>query len=160
MDISEAAQRSNLKPSTLRYYEEKGLIQSVGRRGLRRLYHPNVLDRLALITLGRTAGFSLEEISRVLGIDSKDGRERIEIDKQYLLQKADELDESINAMISVRDGLKHAANCTAPRHLDCPKFRKLMSLSTLGKVPSIMHKGIGIKSKRKTKTKKDAPKGA
>ena len=49
MDIAEVARRSGLPASTLRYYEERGLISSVGRQGLRRLFHPTVLERLALI---------------------------------------------------------------------------------------------------------------
>ena len=60
LDIAEAARRSGVPASTLRFYEEKGLIASVGRRGLRRLFDPCVLEQLALITLGRAAGFSLE----------------------------------------------------------------------------------------------------
>lgn len=31
MDISEVAQRSGLSTSAIRFYEEKGLIQSIGR---------------------------------------------------------------------------------------------------------------------------------
>lgn len=55
MDISEVARRSGVPASTLRFYEEKGLIASTGRRGLRRLFPANVLERLALIALGRSA---------------------------------------------------------------------------------------------------------
>ena len=36
MDISEVARRSGVPASTLRFYEEKRLIASIGRRGLRR----------------------------------------------------------------------------------------------------------------------------
>jgi DNA-binding transcriptional MerR regulator len=36
MDIGEVARRCGLPSSTLRYYEEKGLIRSIGRRGLSR----------------------------------------------------------------------------------------------------------------------------
>ena len=36
MDIAQVAKRSGVPASTLRYYEEKGLIASVGREGLRR----------------------------------------------------------------------------------------------------------------------------
>ena len=46
LDISEVAKRSGVPASTLRYYEEKGLIASIGRRGLRRLFDPGVLERL------------------------------------------------------------------------------------------------------------------
>jgi DNA-binding transcriptional MerR regulator len=53
MDITEVSQRSGVPASTLRFYEEKKLIASIGRRGLRRLFDPGVLERLALIALGR-----------------------------------------------------------------------------------------------------------
>ena len=62
------AKRSGVPASTLRYYEDKGLIQSVGRKGLQRLFAANILERLALIALGRVAGFSLDEISNILGL--------------------------------------------------------------------------------------------
>ena len=48
LDINEVAQRSGMPASTLRFYEEKGLIASVGRRGLRRVFGPAVLERLAI----------------------------------------------------------------------------------------------------------------
>ena len=51
MDITEVARRSGVPASTLRFYEEKGLIASIGRRGLHRLFDPGVLERLALIAL-------------------------------------------------------------------------------------------------------------
>ena len=44
LDIAEVAQRSGIPASTLRFYEEKGLIASTGRRGLRRLFDMDVLD--------------------------------------------------------------------------------------------------------------------
>ena len=79
MDITKVARQSGVPASTLRFYEEKGLIASVGRRGLRRVFDPGVLERLALIALGRAAGFSLEEIGRMF---APDGRPRI--DRQLL----------------------------------------------------------------------------
>lgn len=127
MDISEAAKRSNMSASALRYYEEKGLIKSVGRRGLRRLFHDDVLDRLALISLGRVAGFSLDEIAQMLNANSQP-----QVDRQMLLDKAGELDKSIRKLTLMRDGLKHAAVCSAPSHLECPKFRRLMGLAASG----------------------------
>jgi DNA-binding transcriptional MerR regulator len=69
IDIAEVAIRSGVPASTLRFYEEKGLIESIGRRGLRRLFDAGILERLALIALGRTAGFSLAEISSMLPPD-------------------------------------------------------------------------------------------
>ena len=42
MDIAEVAKRSGLRASTLRYYEEKGLVRSVGQPGERRRFAPGV----------------------------------------------------------------------------------------------------------------------
>lgn len=61
MDISEVAKRAGVPASTLRFYEEKGLIASIGRQGIRRQFSANVLERLALIALGRSSGFSLDD---------------------------------------------------------------------------------------------------
>ena len=122
MDIAEVARRSGVPASTLRYYEEKRLIRSVGRQGLRRVFTPDVLERLALISLGQSAGFSLQELAAMF---SPDGRLRI--DRQRLRQKADDIDATIRRLGSLRDGLRHAAECPAPSHLECPTFRALIA---------------------------------
>jgi len=122
MDIATVAQRSGVPASTLRYYEEKGLIASVGRHGLRRVFDPGVLERLSLIALGRAAGFSLEEIATMFGADG-----RPDIDRKLLAAKARELDRTILRLGALRDGLKHAARCPAPSHMECPTFRKLLA---------------------------------
>ncbi|PAY02029.1 MerR family transcriptional regulator [Pseudoalteromonas sp. HM-SA03] len=121
MDISEVAKKSGLPASTLRYYEEKGLIRSIGRQGLKRVFPPSILERLALITLGRNAGFSLDEIADMFTPEGK-----AEIDRMKLQSKADELNETINHLTAMRDGLYHAAKCPAPSHFECPTFKKLL----------------------------------
>jgi DNA-binding transcriptional MerR regulator len=128
MDIAEVARLSGLPASTLRYYEEKGLIASVGRRGLRRSFDAKVVERLALIALGQAAGFSLDEIRRM--IFAPDGKPRI--DRAGLMAKADELDRTIEQLSAMRDGLRHAVACTAPSHMECPHFRRLMRLAASG----------------------------
>lgn len=124
LDISEVARRTGVPASALRYYEEKGLITSIGRRGLKRLFDPNVLERLALIALGRAAGFTLREIGDMFAPDG-----RPQIDRHALADKADQLDAKIRKLQSMRDGLRHAADCKAPSHLECPRFKRLMGLA-------------------------------
>jgi DNA-binding transcriptional MerR regulator len=127
VDITEVAQRSGVPASTLRFYEEKGLIVSVGRRGLRRLFDPGVLQRLALIALGRASGFSLDEIALMF---APDGRPRI--DRQMLANKADELDRTIRHLTAMRDGLRHGAACRAPSYMECPTFQRLLRAAASG----------------------------
>jgi len=129
LDIAELARRVGIPASTLRYYEEKGLIASVGRRGLRRLFAEQVLERLALIGLGRAAGLSLREIGLMF---TTDGRPRI--DRQVLVAKADELDQTIRKLSAMRNGLRHAAACSAPSHMECPTFRRLLHAAASGAI--------------------------
>jgi DNA-binding transcriptional MerR regulator len=129
MDIAEVAKSSGIPASTLRFYEEKGLISSVGRRGLRRVFNVNILERLALIALGRAAGFSLDEIADMLGSKGKPN-----IDRELLISKSDELDKTIQKLTAMRDGLRHAAVCSAPSHMECPKFRRLLGLAVSGAI--------------------------
>src|SRR5574338_664511 len=100
MDIAAVAKRSGLPASALRFYEEKGLIRSIGRDGLRRRFAPGVLERLALVTLGRAAGFSLDEIARMF---APEGPPRI--DRRMLADKADELDRRIKRLRAMSEGL-------------------------------------------------------
>ncbi|MFD5911297.1 helix-turn-helix domain-containing protein [Streptomyces massasporeus] len=138
LDIAEVALRAGVPASTLRFYEEKGLISSTGRRGMRRQYDPGVLERLALIALGRTAGFSLDEIAHMF---APDGRPRI--DRDMLSAKADELDRTIRELGVLRDSLRHAAACPAPSHLECSTFRRLIAAAATGGVAPLARRPPG-----------------
>ncbi|WCP69692.1 helix-turn-helix domain-containing protein [Vibrio tubiashii] len=121
MDIAVVSKESGLAPSTLRYYEKIGLIRSIGRNGLRRQYSPNILNKLNIISLGRAAGLSLEEIASMFDVDDE-----LAINRNLLTQKVEEIDEQIKRLAIVRDNLNHVANCPQPSHLECPSFQKLM----------------------------------
>jgi DNA-binding transcriptional MerR regulator len=120
MDIGEVARRTGLRASALRYYESRGLLRADARVGARRQFSDDVLDRLALIALGRAAGLSLEEIGRMLAPDGT-----LRVDRAVLRARASEFDLQIRRLTAMRDGLLHAANCRAENHLACPTFQRL-----------------------------------
>ena len=124
LDIGTVAEQSGIPPSTLRYYEEIGLVSSVSRRGLRRQFGPEIMLQLSLIALGKTAGFSLSEIAGMFG---KDGTP--DVPRPALHARADELDRQIRDLTVLRNALRHVADCPAPSHLECPKFRRLMRIA-------------------------------
>ena len=128
-DIAEVSRQSGIPASTLRFYEEKRLIQSAGRHGLRRLFEPSVFERLALIALGQASGFTLDEIGRMFSADG-----RVRIDRQALTAKADGIDRTLRRLAAMRDGLRHAAVCRATSHLECPTFRRLLSAAAKGAI--------------------------
>ncbi len=122
MDIAEVARRSGLPASTLRFYEEKGLVSSLSRQGERRRFAPQILDQLALISLGQSAGFTLDEIRMMLTSNGEPN-----IDRQALVAKADEIDATIKRLRAMSRGLRHAAACPAPSHAECPTFQRLLN---------------------------------
>ena len=127
MDISEVAKRTGVPASALRYYEQKGLIASAREPGTRRRYSPGVLDQLALIALGQAAGLSLDEIHSMLSPS-----EAPNIDRRLLEAKADEIDAQVKRLRAMSKGLRHAAVCPAPSHVECPSFQKLLKAAASG----------------------------
>ncbi|WP_233586552.1 MerR family DNA-binding protein [Caulobacter sp. 602-1] len=117
------AKRTGVRASALRFYEEKGLIASTGRRGLKRLFAPSEIERLSLIALGRACGFSLDEIGAMLDDSKRTGRD---IDRGALRAKVADLDRRIEQLTRLREGLAHAADCEVPRLMDCPRFLRLV----------------------------------
>ena len=145
LDIGEVAERSGVAPSTLRYYEEIGLIASLWRRGLRRQFDADVLLKLSLIAMGKAAGFSLEEIAAMFG---RDGRP--DIPRDQLRAKAEELQRQMAELRALRDILRHVADCPAPSHLECPTFRKLMQAASRRRLvyrPSVRHRAGRAKAR-------------
>lgn len=124
LDISEVASASGLSVPTLRYYEDQGLISSAGRHGLRRQYLPGVLMQLTLINMGKSAGFSLTEIAAMF---NKDGLPALP--REELHRRADQLERQMQEMAVLVKALRHVADCTAPSHLECPSFQRLMRAS-------------------------------
>ncbi len=125
IDIGALSKQAAMPASTLRYYEEVGLIQSASRSGLRRQYSEDTLVQLALISLGKAAGFSLQEIKGMF-----DKERHPQLPRPTLHQRADELDSQIRRMATLSKLLRHVAECPAPSHMACTRFRKLLRVAS------------------------------
>ena len=123
LDIGDVASKSGVQPSALRFYEEAGLIAPVSRHGLRRQYDREVLRQLKLIAMGKSAGFSLEDIAGMFG------RDGLQLPRAAMHERADEIDRQIRELTTLSILLRHVAECRAPSHLECPTFRRLMDLA-------------------------------
>ncbi|MEZ0112045.1 DNA-binding transcriptional MerR regulator [Catenulispora sp. EB89] len=122
LDIGEVVAHTGLAPSALRFYEQRGLIASSGRNGLRRTYEAAVLERLALIACAREAGFGIAEIARFLGAGPGD-----EDLRAGMAAKADELDVLIARLTRMRAGLRHAVACDHEPLVACPEFKQMLA---------------------------------
>jgi DNA-binding transcriptional MerR regulator len=147
MDISEVAKRAGVAASTLRFYEKRGLIASVGPQGTRRRFLPTVLDQLALIALGQAAGLSLDEIQSMLS----PGGQAV-IDRRKLAAKADEIDATVKQLRAMSRGLRHAAACRAPSHAECPTFQGLLRAAASGALDTRRRRNGLASTKRNTTT--------
>ena len=143
MDISEVARRTGLPSSTVRFYEKRGLIKATSSAGERRRFAPDVLDQLALIALGQAGGLSLDEIGAMLPAEGA-----FQVDRKVLLAKADSIDATIKRLRAMSQGLRHAAECPAPSHAECPTFQRLLKAAT-GK---LKHKRTATVSAAKSRT--------
>ncbi len=65
--IRELAQEFDITPRTLRFYEEKGLLQPI-RAGQNRVYSAADRARLILILRGKTLGLSLDQSADLISM--------------------------------------------------------------------------------------------
>ncbi len=120
LDIAEVTEASGVPASTLHVWERRGLIEPVGRSGLRRQYADDVLDTIAVIVLCQDSGFTLAEIAQLLAPDAfVDGKALLEAKLDQLRRHRAELDAAIT-------GLEHSLACPHPHPLECPDFCGLL----------------------------------
>lgn len=142
LSISELVKRTGIPSSTIRYYEHEGLIRSIGRKGLQRVFHIQVIDQLRLIHLGKQAGFSLKELHKMLQNSLNP------IDKIKLEQRANEIDQQIAKLEVLRKSLRHVAQCQYENPLQCSKFQKLLRVAVIVEVQKFKNTPINKKPSR------------
>jgi MerR family redox-sensitive transcriptional activator SoxR len=111
LTIGEVAHRSGFPPSALRYYEREGLLHTTRTSGGQRRYERSVLRRLAFIRAARTLGVGLDEVRE--GLEQlPDSRTPNKADWSRLSRSwRGRLDEQIQALVALRDGLDSCIGC-------------------------------------------------
>ncbi len=79
--ISQLADEFDISTRTIRFYEEKGLIAPRRSKGNQRIYTRRDRARLKLILRGKRFGYSLDEISEMMGMNDIDMNEADQIRK-------------------------------------------------------------------------------
>jgi MerR family copper efflux transcriptional regulator len=70
--IGQVQAQSGVSIKTIRYYEERGLVQACDRtEGGFRLFKPKVIARLSFIKRAQSLGFKLQEIKQILDIHDR-----------------------------------------------------------------------------------------
>jgi DNA-binding transcriptional MerR regulator len=79
--ISELARELGIKPSTIRYYEQKGLIRPGRTGGNHRVYTARDRARLKLILRGKRFNATLDQIGEMIGMADRTMNEKNQIEK-------------------------------------------------------------------------------
>ena len=114
--ISQAAERLGVRPSTIRYYEQIGILPAAHRLNGQRRYDDKALYRLAVVKHAQSAGFSLPEIRQLFFAFRPDARpsERWRKLATKKLAELDKLAEQIQVMRSL----------LAPKSCCCASFEE------------------------------------
>ena len=121
LTIGEVARRSGRTASSIRYYEDIGLIPPAVRISGRRRYEPEIVRTLAIIETAQRAGLSLDDVHLLLEAapDDAASTERL---RGVAERKLPELVTLIERAELVRSWLEDAARCTCPTLDECPLF--------------------------------------
>lgn len=112
--ISELASMLEISPSTIRFYEEKKLIDPERTAGNQRIYSRKDRARLKLILRGKRFGFSLDEIAEIIGLADMEVNETSQIEKSLayadkriseIRTRRNELDLLEKDMLAMKDNL-------------------------------------------------------
>jgi MerR family transcriptional regulator, redox-sensitive transcriptional activator SoxR len=111
LTVGDVARRSGFAPSALRFYEREGLVSATRTAGGQRRYERHVLRRLAFIRAARNIGLSLDEVRTALD-ELPGGRTPTVADWAKVSRRwRARLDEEIQALQALRDGLEGCIGC-------------------------------------------------
>jgi DNA-binding transcriptional MerR regulator len=104
--IGQIAAQSGVPIKTIRYYEELGLLRSLGRtEGGYRQFSLEVLTRLAFIKRAQNLGLSLQEIGEILRVHDQGELPCGEV-KEKLEDKLLQIDQQIKQLQTLQAELK------------------------------------------------------
>jgi MerR family redox-sensitive transcriptional activator SoxR len=111
LTIGEMARRAGVATSTLRFYEEEGLIASERTEGNQRRFHRSELRRIAVIRAAQSFGLTLAEIRDALAT-LPGGRTPTRKDWERLSRSwRVRIDEQIEALQRLRDEVSSCIGC-------------------------------------------------
>ena len=128
MNIGKAAEASGVSAKMIRYYETNGLLNKAARRqNTYRDFDERDIHDLRFIKRARTLGFSVAEITQLLGLWRNAERPSREVKRITAAHIAD-LEVRIAEMQGMVNALKHlASHCHGNDRPDCPILNSLGS---------------------------------
>ena len=125
MNIGQAAQRANLPPKTIRYYEDIALIKPDRAQNGYRDYSEADIHRLRFLQRSRSLGFTIEECRTLLSLHEDKHRASADV-KALARQKITEIERKMKELKSLRETLSVLVeHCHGDERPDCPIIERL-----------------------------------
>jgi DNA-binding transcriptional MerR regulator len=118
LTIGELARRAGVTASTLRYYEELGLLPAPARISGQRRYPGSAARLVAALLLYSDAGFTLAEQKALMASRASASGEW----RRLAQRKLAELDEQIAKALAAREAIRHGLRCPHQDITQCPNF--------------------------------------
>lgn len=104
MRIGELAKQSGIPASTIRFYEEQGLLPRADRTlSGYRVYTLSTLEKLQLIKFAQKLGFSLQELPKLLNHEQAIDHELV---MNKLSEKQSDLEQLIEGLMVQKESIK------------------------------------------------------
>jgi DNA-binding transcriptional MerR regulator len=125
MKIGELAKQTGLTTSTIRFYEQKGLLPKAKRTGSGyRVYDKTAQEKLQLIKFSQSLGFSLAELPNLMNENDGLNKDLImarlnqkSLEIEALLQQLHNKKTQINTLVSRLDQRWQAGECMDQKEL-------------------------------------------
>lgn len=138
LTLKDMTEGSGCTPRTVRYYEREGLLRALRSAGGHRLFAASELERLVFIISLREAGWSLEDVTELLGMRdaaSTDATASEQLDA-LIARQIDRLDRKIEVLTRLREDLQSTAQLL-PVCRECTTVQEQVECGTCERVPAL-----------------------
>jgi len=122
--VGDVAKRSGVKISTLHFYEDQDLIQSIRNQSNHRRYNTDVLRRIGVIKAAQKVGISLNEIKSALSFLPKNKAPTKRDWQKLSNQWKQELEQKIRQLSALRDNMTSCIGCGCLSLKVCPLYNQ------------------------------------
>ena len=121
LTIGEVARQAGLQTSAIRYYESEGLLPKPVRQNGRRVYNASILQQLALISIARNAGFSINDLQTLITGFATDTPASVRW-RQLATAKLSDIRTQIERLQAMTQLLENLLSCECPTLEDCGRL--------------------------------------
>ncbi len=120
LNIGDVSKRTGLRPKTIRYYEDIGLVKPLRDTNDYRVFRETDLHKLIFLSRARALGFTIGDCRNLLALYEDETRASSDV-KEITRQHLEEIEAKINDLQAMHATLTHLSEeCAGDHRPDCP----------------------------------------